>query len=115
MVNLKQGKLPLPPSDPIQSALDELKRLPQAERFAKGQAFLRTIIEEVLKRPFLSAAVEEAAVLCGKSLIDAMDLRQDVERASMKPEVPTLQREIVRVLRLLEGCGRAALALNHRI
>ena len=59
---------------------------------------MRIIIEEVLKRPFLSAAIEEAALLCGKSLIEAMDLRMEVERAGMQPEVPSVRSEIVRVL-----------------
>jgi hypothetical protein len=98
MTNLKQGKLARPPEEPIQSALDELKRLPQAERFAKGQAFLRTIIEEVLKRPYLSAAVEEAALLVGKNPIEAIDLRADVERAAMKPEAAPVRSDVVKVL-----------------
>jgi hypothetical protein len=99
MTKLKSGKLPRPPLDLIQSALIELKRIPAADRYAKGQDFLRTIIEEVLKRPQMSGAIEEAALLCGKGLVEAMDLRAEVERASsVKPEAPPLQREIVRVL-----------------
>jgi hypothetical protein len=105
-MNLKSGKLPKPPEDPIQEALNELKRLPQAERFSKGQPFLRTIIEEVLKRPHLSAAIEEAALLVGKNLIEAIDLRADVERAAMKSEAPPVRSEIVRVLTDPEIIGR---------
>jgi hypothetical protein len=79
--------------------LAELKRLPAADRYEKGKDHLRLIIEAVLARPNLGAAVEEAAVLCGKSIVAAQDLRAEVERASMvKPEPPPLQREIVRVL-----------------
>jgi hypothetical protein len=106
MSNLKSGKLPRPPLDPIQSALDELKRLPESERFSKGQAFLRTIIEEVLKRPHLSAAIEEAALLVGKNLIEAIDLRADVERAAMKSEGPPVRSEVVRVICDPEIIGR---------
>jgi hypothetical protein len=98
MTNLKQGKLARPPEDPIQSALNELKRLPAAERFAKGQSFLRTIIEETLKRPHLSAAIEEAAIACGKNMIEAMEIRTEVERAAMRPEAPPVRSDVVRVL-----------------
>jgi hypothetical protein len=107
MGNIKQGKLPRPPADPLQEALAALKQIPAVERFEKGKDHLRLIIETVLARPYLSAAIEEAALLCGKSLIDAMDLRCEVERASMvKPEVSQTEREIVRVLTDPEIVGR---------
>jgi len=108
MTNLKQGKLARPPEDPIQSALNELKRLPAAERFAKGQSFLRTIIEETLKRPHLSAAIEEAALLVGKDPIEAIDLRADVERAAMRPEAPPVKSDVVKVIcdpEIIRGSG----------
>ena len=99
MGNIKQGKLPRPPLDPIQSALAALRQIPAAERYEKGKDHLRAIIEMVMARPQLSAVIEEAAVLCGKSIIEAQDLRTEVERAStVKPEPSPLQREIVRVL-----------------
>jgi hypothetical protein len=97
-MNLKQGNLPRPPVDPLDDALTELKRLPEAERFSKGQSFLRTIIEETLKRPHLSGAVETAAMLCGKTMIEAIDLRAEVERAAMKSETPPVRSDVVRVL-----------------
>ena len=98
MSRLKQGNLPRPPVDPVQEALAALKRIPQAERFAKGQDLLRTIIEGVLKHPHLSAAIEEAAIACGKSIVEAMDLRVEVERAAIKPEPPAAPSNIVRVV-----------------
>jgi hypothetical protein len=107
-MNLKQGKLPKPPEDPIQSALNELNRLPAAERFEKGQSFLRTIIEETLKRPHLSAAIEEAALLVGKDPIEAIDLRADVERAAMRPEAPPVKSDVVKVIcdpEIIRGSG----------
>jgi hypothetical protein len=86
MTNIKQHKLIAPSVDPIDAALTELKRIPQSQRFERGQPHLRTIIEEVLKRPNQSAAVEDAALLCGKTVVEAMDLRVEVERAAQKPE-----------------------------
>src|SRR6516162_7821988 len=106
MTNLKQGKLARPPEDPIQSALNELKRLPAAERFSKGQSFLRTIIEETLKRPHLSAAIEEAAIACGKNMVEAMEIRTEVERATMRPEAPPMKSDVVKVICDPEVVGR---------
>ena len=98
MSSLKSGKLPKPPTDSIQSASEELRRLPESERFAKGQAFLRFIIEETLKRPHLSAAIEEAAWLCGKGPDEALKIRADVERAALQPDVPQTRSDVVKVI-----------------
>jgi len=95
----RQPPLPREPVDPLGEALAALRKLPEGKRYARGKDHLRTIIEAVLARPHLGVAVEEAAILLGKSIVEAQDLRAEVERASMvKPEAPPLQREIVRVL-----------------
>jgi hypothetical protein len=82
-----------------------LKRLPESERFSKGQAFLRFIIEETLKRPGMAAAIEEAAIARGKNQIEAMEIRADVERAAMKSDVPPVSN-VVRVICDPEIIGR---------
>src|SRR6516165_6009825 len=97
-MNLKQGNLPKPPADPLQDALTALERIPAVDRFEKGKDHLRLIIETVLARPGLSAAVETAALLLGKDPIEAIELRADVERAAIKPDVPQTRSDVVRVL-----------------
>ena len=98
MSNIKHSNLPRPPVDPVQEALAALKKIPQAERFTKGQDLLRALVKETLKHPHLSAVIEEAALLCGKFIVEAMDIRAEVERAAMKPEPPAAPSNIVRVV-----------------
>jgi hypothetical protein len=100
MTDLKrQPPLPHEPSDPLAEALASLRRLPEGQRYDRGNEHLRAIIELVLRQPARAAVIEEAAALCGKSFVEADEIRTAVERAAIdfRPVTPT-EREIVRVL-----------------
>jgi hypothetical protein len=81
--NIKRGKLPRPPLDPIQAALAGLRKLSRTKRFERGQDYLKVIVEEVFRQPHRAGAIEEAGAMCGLTCARAEALRCEVEKAAL--------------------------------
>jgi hypothetical protein len=100
VTNLKRrGPLPRPPADPIEAAMFALRQIPEAKRYRDGRALIGLIVEFCLKNPARAALVEEVAVLCGKSIVAAQDIRCAVERAALdqRPAAPPRRADFVTV------------------
>ena len=80
MRNVKQGKLPKPATDPVQVALAAIKQLPQET--PRSSTYLKQVVEEAIKHPSKLALVEEFALAWGLSAVEALEMRDDAERAA---------------------------------
>ena len=85
MPNIKQGKLPKPPVDPVQEALAALWQLPRGS--ARGAEHFKLIVEDALKHPRSAGLVEEAGRAWGLTPEDARELRAKIE-GRVKPDMP---------------------------
>jgi hypothetical protein len=76
--------------DPAAAALVALRQMPAGERYERGKDLIKLVVEFCLKNPARAALIEEVAVLCGKSIVAAQDIRSAVEKTALdwRPAAP---------------------------